>query len=88
MDEVETEYLQTQRFKPLVLLRFINDIFFIWTYGKENLQNFMEDLNNFKFNLKFTLECDRNSINFLDLNVKHNQKCLYKTYRSSSIPPL
>ena len=54
MDEVETEYLETQRFKPLVLLRFINDIFFIWTYGKENLQNFMNNLNNFKFNLKFT----------------------------------
>ena len=77
MDEVETEYLETQRFKPLVLLRFINDIFFIWTYGKENLQNFMNDLNNF-----------RNSINFLDFNVKLNHKCLYKTYRLSSIPTL
>ena len=32
----------------------------------------MNDLNNFKSNLKFICECDRNSINFLDLNVKLN----------------
>ena len=32
----------------------------------------MKDFNNFKSNLKFTFECDRNSTNFLDLNVKLN----------------
>ena len=72
MGQVETEFLQTQRFKPLVLLRFINDIFFIWTNGGENLKNFMKDFNNFKSKLKFTFECDRNSINFLDLNMNRN----------------
>ena len=92
MEEVETEFLKTQRLKPLIWLRFIDDIFFVWTHGEENLKNFMEDFNNFKPNLKFTFECDRNSINFLDLNVKLNNRELtasvYKTYRSSSIPPL
>ena len=62
MDEVETEFLLTQRLKPLVWLRFIDDIFFKWTHGKENLKNFMKDFNNFKSNLKFTFECDRNSV--------------------------
>ena len=33
----------------------------------------MKDFNNFKFNLKLTFECDRNSINFFDLNVKLNK---------------
>ena len=56
MDEVEIEFLQTQRFKPLVWLRFIDDISFIRTHGEENLQNFMKELNNFKSNLKFTFE--------------------------------
>ena len=37
MDEVETEVLQTQRFKPLVWLWFIDDIFFIWAHGEKNL---------------------------------------------------
>ena len=32
----------------------------------------MKDLNNFKSHLKFTFECDRNFINFRDLNVKFN----------------
>ena len=64
MEEGETEFLQTQRLKALIWLRFIDDIFFI--------KNFMEDFNNFEPNLKFTFECDRNSINFLDLNIKLN----------------
>ena len=72
MDEVETELLQTQIFRPLVWVRFIDDIFFIWTHSEENLNNFMKDLNHLKSNLKLTFECDRNSINFLDLNVKLN----------------
>ena len=79
MEEVETEFLKTQRLKPLTWLRFIDDIFFIWTHGEENLKNFMEDFNNFKPNLKFTFECDRNSINFLDLNVKLNNRELTKS---------
>ena len=72
MDEVETEFLQIQRFKPLVLMGFIDDMFFMWTHGEENLQNFMKEPKNFKSNLKFTFECNRNSANFLDLNVKLN----------------
>ena len=55
--------------KPLVWLSFIDDIFFIWTHGHQNLNNFKKDFNNFKSNVKFTFEWDRNSINFLGLNV-------------------
>ena len=54
----------------------IDYIFFIWTHGEENLQNFMKELNNFKSNLKFTFECDNNSIDFLYLNVKLNNGVL------------
>ena len=39
------EFLQTQSFKPLLWLRFIDDMFFKWTHGEENLQNFMKELN-------------------------------------------
>ena len=42
------------------------------THNEENLYSFMKDFNNFKSNLKFTFEFDRNFINFLDLNVKLN----------------
>ena len=35
MDEVETSFLETQEMKPLVWLRYIDDVFFIWTHGQE-----------------------------------------------------
>ena len=71
MDEVETEFSQSQRFKGQVWLKYI-DIFFIWTHYEENLYLFRKDLNNFTSTLKFIFEGDRNTINFLDLNVKLN----------------
>ena len=72
VDDAEIAFLQTQRFKPIVWLIYNDDIFFIWIHGEENLNSFMKDFNSFKSNLNFTFEYDRNSINFLDLNVKLN----------------
>ena len=34
MDEVEQKFLETQSKKPLIWLRYIDDIFFIWTHGE------------------------------------------------------
>ena len=38
MDRVEQDFLETQELQPLLWLRFIDDIFFIWTCGKEELK--------------------------------------------------
>ena len=54
MDKVETGFLQTQTFKPLAWLRYIDAMFFIWIHGQGNLMSFMKDFNNFKSNLIFT----------------------------------
>ena len=67
MDQAETEFLKTQKHKPLVWFRYINDVFFIWTYGKETVSLFLEDLNNFHPNIKFSHEVNKESIHFLDL---------------------
>ena len=69
MDQVETQFLKTQQCKPLVWLRYIDDIFFIWTHGKESLIKFLDDFNRFHPNLKFTHEISEKSVTFLDLNV-------------------
>ena len=74
MDEVETQFLKTQKLKPLLWLRHIGDIFFIWTHGEEQLKTFMNNFNNYKSNLKFTYECSKNEINFLDLKVKFEKR--------------
>ena len=51
---------------------YIDDIFFVWTHGKDELDKSLERLNSFHPNLKFILECSREEINFLDVTVKLN----------------
>ena len=69
MDEVETSFLETQEMKPLVWLRYLDDVFFIWTYGQEKLDSFLEKLNRCNSSIKFTYESRKTSIPFLDLKV-------------------
>ena len=73
MDEVETEYLETQERTPPICFRHIGDIFFIWTHGKEHLETFLQELNNFNPNLKFIYESNVKEIPFLDFKVKLNK---------------
>ena len=70
MDEVEEKFLETQSKKPLIWLRYIDDIFFIWTHGEQELNRFLMDLNNFTPNLSFTRGASKIWIPFLDLKVK------------------
>ena len=51
-------------------MRYIDDIFFVWTHGEQELERFLKDLNNFTPNLSFTHEASKNCIPFLDLKVK------------------
>ena len=68
MDEVGTSFLKTQQLQPFIWLRYTDDIFFIWTRGKEQPNLFLKDLNEFYPNLKVTYETSQNSVDFLDLN--------------------
>ena len=44
IDEIETKFLDTQEFKPLIWFRYIDDVFFIWTHDKEKLEEFLKIL--------------------------------------------
>ena len=48
MDQLETKFLENQNLKSLVSFCYIDDIFFIWIHGEENLQNFMTEFNLFR----------------------------------------
>ena len=65
MDRVEQDFLETQELQPLLGLRYIGDIFFIWTHGKEELNKLMEKVNNFTSNLRFTYESSEKVSHFL-----------------------
>ena len=59
MDQVEQKFLATQINQPLIWLRYIDDIFFIWTHGEKELEKCMSSFNSFTPNLKFTYESSK-----------------------------
>ena len=72
MDNMEREFPEAEDTKPWVWLRYIDDIFFIWTEGENKLKSFLQCLNTFHPNLNFTYEKSNTSINFLDVVFKIN----------------
>ena len=72
MDEFENEFLSLRSDKPLVWLRYIDDVFFIWTHGEKELHRFMEALNNHQSNIKFTYTFSKN--------------CVPSNYQGASLP--
>ena len=77
MDKIESDFLKTQKAKPLVWYRYIDDVFFIWTHGEQKLNSFLEELNNYHLNIKFTHESSKGNISFLDLSVSLSENKLY-----------
>ena len=69
MDQVEQKFLATQINQPLIWLRYIDDIFFIWTHWEKEREKFMSSFNSFPPNLKLTYEPSKKDISFLDLKV-------------------
>ena len=69
MDKLETDFLKTQKLQPFVRFRYIDDVFFIWTHGKEELESFMKELNSFIDHIKFTSESNKENINFLYVKI-------------------
>ena len=61
--------LETPRTQPFIWKRFIDDIFFVLTYGQPELDKFVAYLNNCHDTIKFTLETSCLKINFLDITI-------------------
>ena len=71
MYEVETKLLQSQSLQPLaVWFRYIDDICFIWIHGKDKFEKFLDELNSFYNNIKFTSESSNENIAVFDLIMK------------------
>ena len=62
-------FLRTQNHKPLLLTRYIDDIFIIWTHGQKELEQFIYNLNHFNSSLRYTFQYSSTSIDFLDLTI-------------------
>jgi len=80
MADFEDKYVYNYKLQPTTWLRYIDDIFLVWTHGKEEFNSFLQHLNTCHPTIKFTAEVSHNSVNFLDTTVKLDQsRKLYTT---------
>ena len=63
MAEVEEKILNSFEEKPALCWRYI-DIFFIWEYGEESSESFLNKLNTFHLRVKFTADYSQETILF------------------------
>ena len=68
----EDTFVYTNLTQPLLWKQYIDDIFMIWPYGHESLNEFVAHLNRSHETIKFTVETSRTHINFLDVTVSIN----------------
>ena len=69
MGKFETSFLESWPFKPLVWLRYIDDIFILWNEGRDRLLEFISAANDFHPTIKFTHDISNTLIHFLDITV-------------------
>ena len=63
------KFLRTQNKQPLLLTRYIDDIFIIWIHSQKELDQFMFNLNQFNSSLRYTHQYSTTSTDFLDLTI-------------------
>ena len=69
MDSLETPFLASRPLKPLLYRRYIDDVFFLWTWGEDTLVQFLAALDNMHPSIKFTWVYSKETVNFLDLTI-------------------
>ena len=69
MADLEQRFLQSQPLAPSFYVRYIDDIFMIWTHGETTLEQFHRDFNMFHPSIKLTIEHSKHQVNFLDTTV-------------------
>ena len=69
--DLEEKILNASEKKPMIWWRYIDNIFFfISEHGEESLEKFLNELNSFHLTIKFTAEYSKETINFLDVNIR------------------
>ena len=72
MHDLESRLLVLAPVKPYVWLRYIDDIFMIWTAGEDSLLEFIQGMNQYHDTIKFTWDWSRQNISYLDVQVINN----------------
>ena len=62
MHRLEQDFLSTQHLQPLLYTRYIDDIFFIWTHGEDQLKSFYDAFNAFHPTIRLTMDYSAESV--------------------------
>ena len=76
MASIEQTCIDNSPLTPLFYVRFIDDIFMIWTHGSEELEQFTIRANSTHSSIKFTTEISSTSLPFLDVLVSVTETCI------------
>ena len=75
MAEIEQKYIYPLiKAKSVIFLRYIDDIFRVWTKSEKQLKDFMNELNQKHVSIKFDYKFECKQIEFLDLLVYIDQQ--------------
>ena len=66
---LEERLLEASPDKPLIGMRFINDVLFFWMHGEEKLKSFINHLSSSHKTIKFPSKQSQDNISFLDVQV-------------------
>ena len=66
----EDQFVYTYPKQPLLWVRYIDDIFQIWTHGMIEFRKFEQHLNNAVESIKFETDISNKEVHFLDVTVK------------------
>uniref|UniRef100_A0AAR5NZE7 Reverse transcriptase domain-containing protein n=1 Tax=Dendroctonus ponderosae TaxID=77166 RepID=A0AAR5NZE7_DENPD len=70
MEKFEQTELSTAPLKPTIWYRYIDDTFVLWRHGRENLDIFLDHLNQQHLDIQFTMEVEqKHQLAFLDVLV-------------------
>lgn len=69
MSVMMKRFLRTQNKLPLLLARYIDDIFIIWPHSIDDFHTFINNLNSFNPALRYTHDHSSSTIDFLDLTI-------------------
>ena len=70
MSKLERKMLSECVLKPWFWWRRLDDVFFIWLHGRNTLIQFLEYVNSFHQNIKYTWSFSDNEISYLDVKVE------------------
>lgn len=85
MADLEENLLSNYHTKPIIWKRYIDDVLCVWPGTPQDLEKFIEYLNEMHPTIKFTYECSDKSVDFLDLTIYRGDR--YKTSQHLDIKP-